>query len=195
MSLSLSFARPHRHAGPIRQKFMSHVPLTGVERTFAAHDVIVTKTDPRGTITYANDVFLELAELTEAEAIGAPHSIIRHPAMPRAVFQLLWDRVASGQEIFAYVVNMASNGDHYWVFAHVTPSYGKDGKITGYHSNRRMPNREAIGAVEPIYANLKSIEDGAADRALGLKNSTAALVSFLKQRDVSYDELIFSLSR
>jgi len=180
---------------PIRRKFMTHVPLTGVERTFPVDDVIVTKTDTAGVITYANDVFLHVAGLTEPQAIGAPHSIIRHPAMPRAVFKFLWDRVGAGAEVFAYVVNMASNGDHYWVFAHVTPTYGDDGKIIGYHSNRRVPDRDAIKAVEPIYAELKGIEDRASDRALGLEQSTAALVAFLTQRKISYDELIFSLSR
>jgi PAS domain S-box-containing protein len=171
------------------------VALTGVERTFAPDDVIVTKTDRAGIITYANDVFLEVAGLTEADAIGAAHSIIRHPAMPRAVFKLLWERVGAGEEVFAYVINMASNGDRYWVFAHVTPTFGKDGSIIGYHSNRRVPSRDAIGAVEPIYSYLKSIEDQAADRAEGLEKSSAALASFLKQKDVIYDELIFSLSR
>jgi len=195
--MSFSFLPRHFRAdtGPIRRKFLTHVPLTGVERTFAADDVIVSKTDRQGIITYANDVFLGVAGLTEAEAIGAPHSIIRHPAMPRAVFKLLWDRVSSGEEIFAYVVNMASNGDHYWVFAHVTPTFGQDGSIAGYHSNRRVPSREAIKVVEPIYAQLKSIEDRGSDRARGLAESSEALTSFLHQRNVSYDELIFSLSR
>ena len=181
--------------GPIHRKFMTHVPLTGVERTFPVDDVIVTKTDRAGVITYANDVFLDVAGLTETQAIGAPHSIIRHPAMPRAVFKFLWDRVGAGHEVFAYVVNMASNGDHYWVFAHVTPTYGEDGRIIGYHSNRRVPDRDAIKAVEPLYADLKGIEDRAPDRASGLEQSTAALVAFLTQRKISYDELIFSLSR
>src|SRR5689334_2578922 len=94
---------------------------TGVERTFGADEIIVTKTDPRGVITYANEVFLRVSALTEAEAAGQPHSIIRHPDMPRAVFKLLWDTLGERQEIFAYVKNLAADGAHYWVFAHVTP--------------------------------------------------------------------------
>jgi PAS domain S-box-containing protein len=195
----MSFTFSGRHfaspRGPIRQKFMTHVPLTGVERTFGDDDVIVTKTDAKGEITYANDVFLELAGLTETEAIGAPHSIIRHPAMPRCVFKFLWDRVGSGEEIFAYVINMASNGDHYWVFAHVTPSFDSRGQICGFHSNRRLPERHAIEAMEPIYAQLKSIEDRAADRVQGLTDSTHALVAHFQKQGVSYDQFIFSLSR
>lgn len=181
--------------GPVRQKFLSTIRPTGVERTFAVDDVIVSKTDTKGIITYANDVFLDLAGLTEAEAVGAPHSVIRHPDMPRAVFKLLWDTIAKGEEIFAYVLNMAANGDHYWVFAHVTPTFAMDGGITGYHSNRRVPDRQALDAVKPLYARLKAIEDEAPDRAKGLSASVDFLVKLLRDKGVSYDEFVFSLTR
>ena len=115
--------------GPLTQKLHTHVALTGVERTFAPTDIIVTKTDLKGIITYANQVFLDVAGITEAQAIGAPHSIIRHPDMPRAVFALLWSRLQAGKEIFAYVLNMAATGDHYWVHAHVTPTFDRSGRI------------------------------------------------------------------
>ncbi len=68
-------------------------------------------------------MFLTIAGYTEREVLGQPHSMIRHPDMPRGVFALLWETIASGSEIFAYVVNLAKNGDHYWVFAHVTPTF------------------------------------------------------------------------
>ena len=95
---------------------------SGRERTFARDELIVSKTDPKGRLVYVNDVFLEVSGFRESEIIGQPHSIIRHPEMPRAVFKLLWDVILGGKEIFAYVNNMAKNGDNYWVFAHVTPS-------------------------------------------------------------------------
>ena len=181
--------------GPLRQKFASVIRPTGVEKTFQRSDVIVSKTDTKGIITYANDVFLDMAGMTEAQAIGAPHSIIRHPDMPRAVFKLLWDTLMRGDEIFAYVLNMASNGDHYWVFAHVTPTFTVDGGITGFHSNRRVPERCAIDAVAPLYASLKAIEDGASDRAAGLRASFDAVLKLLRDKGVSYDEFVFSLAR
>lgn len=93
--------------------------LTGVERTFDPDQFIVSKTDLKGRITYANKVFLDIADYTEAEILGQPHSVIRHAHMPRCVFRLLWERIQTGREIFAYVVNAAKNGDHYWVLAHV----------------------------------------------------------------------------
>lgn len=184
-----------RSKGPVRQKFASVVSPSGVERTFSPDDVIVSKTDPKGIITYANDVFLDLAGLTEAQAIGAPHSIIRHPDMPRAIFKLLWETIAKGEEIFAYVLNMSSNGDHYWVFAHVTPTFTREGGITGYHSNRRVPEKAALAAIKPVYAELKAIESRSADRAAGLHASFEAVQKLLRDKGLSYDEFVFSLAR
>ncbi|MBL8654295.1 MAG: PAS domain-containing protein, partial [Alphaproteobacteria bacterium] len=72
----------------------SYTP-TGRERHFGKDEVIVSKTDPKGKITYGNDVFERMAGYSEAEYLGAPHSILRHPDMPRCVFKLLWDRIAA----------------------------------------------------------------------------------------------------
>ena len=76
---------------------------TGVETTISDNEIIVSKTDTRGIIQYANDVFMRVAKYDESEVIGQPHNMIRHPDMPRTIFKLLWDTIASGQEIFAYV--------------------------------------------------------------------------------------------
>lgn len=65
---------------------------------------------------------MAISGFTEPELLGQPHSMIRHPDMPRAVFKLLWDRLGAGHEIFAYVKNMTKSGDYYWVHAHVTQS-------------------------------------------------------------------------
>ena len=96
---------------------------TGREISFGEDEIIVSKTDTRGVITYSNTVFQRVSGYTEEELQGKPHSIIRHPDMPRCVFRLLWDTVQSGHELFAYVLNLAKNGDGYWVFAHITPSF------------------------------------------------------------------------
>ncbi|MCW2285360.1 PAS domain S-box-containing protein [Rhodoblastus acidophilus] len=180
--------------GPIKQKLLSRVAPTGVERRFPERDIIVSKTDLKGTITYANRVFLDVAGLTEREVIGAPHSFLRHPDMPRAVFALLWERLAAGKEIFAYVVNLAANGDHYWVHAHVTPTFGASGEIVGFHSNRRVPHPAAVEKIKPIYRKLREIEDNNANRANGLAQSRAHLNAILAQAGVTYDQFVFSLA-
>lgn len=166
---------------------------TGVERFFERDEIIVSKTDPLGKITYANSVFLHIAGYTEREVLGKPHSIVRHPDMPRCIFKLLWETIQDGREIFAYVKNIAKNGDHYWVFAHVTPTFGADGVIRGYHSNRRCPERSAIAAIEPLYATLLEAERATGERPQGLQTATNLLHDELRRRGIAYDEFAFSL--
>lgn len=166
---------------------------TGVERSFDPSEVIVSKTDPTGKITYANRVFVRVSGYREAELHGAPHSIVRHPDMPRCVFKLLWDTIGHGQEIFAYVLNLAKTGEHYWVFAHVTPTFDERGSIIGYHSNRRVPHRGALEVVRPLYASLLAEERRHADRAAGMAASTALLEKTLRELGKTHEELVFSL--
>jgi PAS domain S-box-containing protein len=168
---------------------------TANERTFAEDEVIVSKTDAKGRIVYANDVFCKVGLYEEDELLGKPHSIVRHPDMPRAVFRLLWDRIQAGEEIFAYVKNMAKSGDCYWVFAHVTPSFAPDGAINGYHSNRRVPDRTAIGRIEPVYRELQAIETANADRGAGMAASGARLTAMLQAHGQSYDEFVFGVGQ
>lgn len=167
------------------------VAPTGVERTFANNEFIVSKTDTTGRLIYVNKTFMEIAAYTEAELQNQQHSIIRHPDMPRGVFKLLWDTIQSGKEIFAYVINMTKHGDHYWVIAHVTPSYDTNGKHCGYHSNRRVPTKAALDVIKPIYKEMLAIEAGS--RKGGLNESIAYLLSILEEKGVSYDEFIFGL--
>lgn len=169
------------------------VTPTGVERSFAENEFIVSRTDLKGRLTYCNDVFLRLAGYKEEELLHAPHSIIRHPAMPRCVFKLLWDTLADGKEIFAYVVNMSKNGDHYWVFAHITPTFNTQGQIIGYHSNRRKPKPTALDIIRPLYKKLCEIEQKHSNAKDGMKASFDALVKILEEKGVTYDEFILTL--
>lgn len=167
---------------------------TNREVFFPASELIVSKTDLKGRVTYANQLFCKIAGYTEAEVMGQPHSIIRHPDMPRSVFKLLWDAIEDRREIFAYVKNMASTGDHYWVFAHVTPSFGADGRINGYHSNRRAPAPDIIqNTIAPLYAQVLAIEQRHVNGKDALAAGYKALTDFVASQKVSYDELMFSI--
>ena len=167
---------------------------TGVERTFGDEEIIVSKTDTKGFITYANDVFQRVSGYEEAELVGKPHNVIRHPDMPRCVFKLLWDTIANGDEIFAYVLNMAADGAPYWVFAHVTPSFGPSGEIVAYHSNRRSPDRGAVERIAGVYAALLAEERRHTSPTAGMDASTAMLLGVLEERGQSYDEFVWSLA-
>jgi len=167
--------------------------LTGHERRFGADEIIVSKTNLKGIITYANDVFLRISGFSEDELLGRPHNVVRHPDMPRCVYRLLWQRIAAGHEIFAYVVNRARNGDHYWVFAHVTPVFGPDGAIAGYHSSRRLPERGAVTAASGLYALLREEETRHRSPADGMKAATERLDDILRGKGMSYDEFVLGL--
>ena len=168
--------------------------LTGRERSFGDDDIIVSKTDLKGRLTYVNRVFLDIADLTLRETVGKPHSLIRHPHMPRCIFKLLWERIQAGKELFAYVMNRSMNGDHYWVIAHVTPSYDAGGQISGYHSNRRVAKKSALESViAPLYAELLAIEESHANGREGMNAAYAMLNDKLKAKGTDYDRFIFAI--
>jgi PAS domain S-box-containing protein len=177
-------------------KMTRETTLTGVERFFDYNDIIVSKTDLKGKLTYCNDVFLDISGYTESECLGQPHSMIRHPDMPRCVFHLLWQSIQSGEEIFAYVINRCENGDHYWVCAHVTPSFDKSNKSIGYHSNRRVADPEIVRTVFiPLYQKLKSEEDRCNNRKDGLIRSTKMLTDHLDKLGLGYNEWILTTTQ
>ncbi|MBT3703584.1 MAG: PAS domain-containing protein [Alphaproteobacteria bacterium] len=172
----------------------SSTSLTGNERTFLPDEIIVTKTDLTGKLTYVNQVFLQLAGYSEEECLGQQHNMIRHPEMPRAVFKLLWDTLQSGEEIFAYVNNRSKNGDYYWVFAHVTPSRDISGNVVGYHSNRRVPNKQVIQEhIAPLYQKLFEIEKSSTSAKDGLDKSFQAVVDLLADSKMTFNQFMFSL--
>lgn len=165
---------------------------TSQEKVMRDSDFIVSKTDVTGRITYGNEIFIEFSGYSEQELLGAQHNIIRHPDMPRGVFKFLWDNIAAGKEVFAYVKNMAKDGSFYWVFANVTPDYDGSGKIIGYFSVRRAPKRSSIEIIEGVYRLML-----AAEQAAGAKNacdaSLALLGKVLEEKGLSYEELILAI--
>jgi len=161
-----------------------------MQKEMADNDFIVSKTDLKGKITYCNKIFMKMAEYKEEELLGKPHSIIRHPDMPKAVFKFLWDTIPTKQEVFAFVVNKTKNNNHYWVFTNVTASVDKDGKIIGYYSVRRKPNPEALKVIIPLYKEMLRVE-----KSEGVEASFKVLTDILQEKGVGYDELIISLQK
>lgn len=155
-------------------------------------DFIVSKTSPKGIITYGNPIFIEFSGYTEAELIGSQHNIIRHPDMPRAAFNLAWDTISTGKEFFAYVKNMAKDGSFYWVFTHIAPDFGPGGNIIGYTSVRRCPKRSGLDKIEPLYRQMLQAEKAAGARD-AIEAVTKVLLDLLQQTEMNYEQLIFSL--
>ena len=159
-----------------------------VEKFFPRDEIIVSKTDTRGNITYGNQLFVQMAGYTEYEMLGQPHNIIRHPDMPQLIFKALWDTISQGKEINAFVINLSKDGRYYWVFANVTPSFDEDLNIVGYHSVRRKPNPKAIEIIVPFYKSLKK-----AEAIGGMHESMKELVKLLESQNMSYEKLVLHL--
>jgi aerotaxis receptor len=128
----------------------NNLPVTNNEYVLPDDTLIVSKTDTKGKLTYFNEQFVVASGFTEAELIGQPHNIVRHPDMPPAAFQNLWDTIKAGRPWTGAVKNRRKNGDYYWVQASATPIW-ENGQITGYMSVRTKLAAEARDEAQRVY--------------------------------------------
>ncbi len=130
-------------------------PVTGQERTYGEDRVIISTTDLKGIISYANEDFIEISGFSRDELIGKNHNIVRHPDMPPEAFRDLWDTIQGGKPWRGIVKNRCKNGDHYWVEAYVTPVYEGD-RLVGYQSVRTRPDRSEVSSAEELYRKFRN---------------------------------------
>lgn len=150
---------------------------------------IVSKTDAHGNIEYGNDYFVEISGYSEAELIGKPHSIVRHPDMPKIVFKMMWDRINRAQNIMAVVKNLAKDGSYYWVVTEFEPKLDPiTNEIIAHTAFRRAAPQNAIDAMIPIYKKLLEIE-----KESGMEASEKYLRGLLEVNHTTYDEFINNL--
>jgi PAS domain S-box-containing protein len=124
---------------------------------FSSDQYILSETDDKGLITYANDIFCEIAGYELDELLGQPHNIVRHSDMPRIAFQGLWDDIQSKGFWTGIVKNLRKDGGYYWVHATALRKIHRDGRVT-YLSVRRVPDRAEVEACISLYAKLKNRE-------------------------------------
>jgi PAS domain S-box-containing protein len=149
---------------------------------------IVSETDEKGKITFANDYFQEVSGYSEEELLGKPHSIVRHPDMPKVVFKLLWETIGAGKNINAVVKNLAKDGRYYWIFTEFEIRKDTDtGKIIGYHASRKKISRHVIEIIAELYAKLLEIE-----KSEGVDASEKYLIEFLKEKgdDIEFADIM-----
>ncbi len=132
-----------------------NLPVTQREIPYPKGRYLVSKTDLKGIITYANDTFVALSGFSRDELIGKNHNLVRHPDMPPAAFADLWQTVAAGRPWRGFVKNRAKSGDHYWVYALVV-AVRQNNQTIGYMSVRTEPSRQQIEQAEALYRQLNA---------------------------------------
>lgn len=126
-----------------------------MEREIVLNDksFLVSETDAKGTIIFANEEFCKIAGYTLDELLGNPHNIVRHKDMPKAAFADLWNTVKNGEVWHGYVKNARKGGGYYWVFATVYP-FKNENNEQCYLSCRRKPSREQIEKHTQLYKTM-----------------------------------------
>lgn len=124
------------------------------EEVFFDGRTLISETDTKGVITYVNRKFVEMSGYSVKEAVGQPHSILRHPDMPKAAFEEMWKVVQSGKMWEGYVKNMRKDGKFYWVIVNIIPKFDEDNNIIGYTASRKIPNRDMIDKVAQQYKEM-----------------------------------------
>lgn len=147
---------------------------------------IVSKTDSKGIIEYGNEYFVEISGYSEAELVGSPHNILRHPDMPKIIFKMMWARLKDGNNITAVVKNRAKDGRFYWVITEFESK--KDtisGEIVAHIAYRRAISQKVLKTIEPLYRRLYEIEQKS-----GIEASEKYLTGFLENKKLNYDIFI-----
>jgi len=150
--------------------------------------VIMSKTDAKGIIEYANDYFVEISGYEDYELMGRPHSIIRHPDMPRVIYKVLWERLSEGKNIHALVKNRAKDGRYYWVLTDFETKYDDKGNIISHYARRKAAPGHAVFQIEKLYKTLRSIE-----QTQNMSVAERYFSGLLEEKKMSYDEFILSI--
>jgi len=158
------------------------------EITFSKKKFIVSKTDIEGNITFVNQSFCDIAGYRYEELIGEPHSVIRHPDMPQAIFYMLWKSLLAGMEISAIIKNVAKSGKCYWIIADFSMQRDSYGNLETFSSFARYAPNYVTEAIEELYAEMIY-----AERKSGLEGSLGYLENFLEEKNLSYNDYLESL--
>ena len=124
------------------------------EEYFFEGSIIISQTDTQGNITFANRKFCEVSGYSVDELVGSPHSIVRHPEMPKALFEKIWNTISSGHTWNGLVKNMRKDGCYYWVDTEILPIEDEEHTITGYIASRKPASRKNIEESEITYRKM-----------------------------------------
>ena len=151
--------------------------------------VVISETDVYGRITNVNDVFCNVCGYSPEEMIGQPHSIIRHPDMPKLVFKLLWNNLKVGNNFIGVIKNLAKSGEYYWVITDFEMRRDATGNITHYIARRKsVPKAVIENYVAPLYETLLKLE-----KVGGMELSSRFFKNYLAKQGKDYIDFIIDV--
>ncbi len=159
---------------------MQKPTATSLEKEVKSIDLIVSKSDKDGNITYVNPIFIKISGYTQGELLEKPHSILRHPDMPKVIFKYLWETLHNGEDVVAYVKNLCKNGSFYWVLATVKTAKNPDGSFRNYMSTRRHITSSAKETITTLYAQLLESQETQSE-----ESSQKLFDTFLAQNNIT----------
>lgn len=163
---------------------------TFIETQVPKEKLIISRTNLSGIITYANEIFAEISGYSIEELVGQPHNIVRHPDMPKSVFENLWATIKKEEIWKGYVKNLRSDGGYYWVYAEVSGVY-RDGKLIEYKSLRSPVDTSVKILFQEKYDDLRAQEEGVMRIVSNISVDTVAKIKNLaKQEGKNEDQII-----
>ena len=158
------------------------------EIIFSKKKFIVSKTDIEGNILFVNQNFCDVTGYKYDELIGQPHSVLRHPNMPKAIFYMIWKSLLAGMEVSAIIKNVAKSGKYYWVIADFSMQRDNHGQLETFTSFKRFAPEHVSRDIEDLYNHMCY-----AERKSGMEGSLLYLETFLEEKQLSYNEYLEEL--
>ena len=166
--------------------------MSNQELEIRSDQLMITKCDLNGKITYCNQSFIEISGYTEAELIGQTFALIRHSDMPKGIFFKMWQSLKNQREFNGFIKNKTKKDDHYWTFANITPCHNVSGNISGYTCAMRQPNPAAIMMFSMYYEQMLAQEAGQRNEEAA-KASLKLLIEQLSAMGDDYEACVFKL--
>jgi len=162
---------------------------TGIENKLPADKLILSKTDPKGGIVSVSQTFVEITGYKEGELLSVPHSLLRHPDMPKTVFKLIWERLSRGQPVKAIIKNITKCGNHFWAMTSIEVKKDKDsGEVRNFIAYRSPISKEVQKTISTLYTQLKEVEESHGEEA-----AINFLQGYMDERKIGYDEFMNKL--
>ncbi|WGH76159.1 PAS domain-containing protein [Tenacibaculum tangerinum] len=158
------------------------------ERVWDKTKTIKSKTDEVGTITYVNNVFIDVSEYSKEELMGQPHNILRHPDMPKIIFKTLWDNLKKGNNFNAVVKNLTKTGKYYWIVTNFDIFKDASGTPTSFLGARSSVPDPVVEVIAPLYEKLIEVEASG-----GMEESEKYLKEYLADKGGNYISFIKKL--